>query len=742
MNLRVKRGERFIIKPLAFILIALFRLFFRKPLSKIRNNQNKKNNNPKILLNEPRKCKIFGSLCVNYNFFAFKLRKIAKKLVDIKSRRDLWRSKARIEYVRGESLTRKIKDYFIKPIIYVGLLLISINFVLGIPNTITLQGKLTDSSGSPLKGLYNMSFRIYDAYTGGNILWQLEDKNVSTDTNGIYDIVFQNVNLNFSDEYYLGIIVKEDTESTPRVNLTSSPYSFRANISEDLNPLNKYTVSILNVTQNLSVGNNILWIDSTNNLVGIGTLSPNFKLDVVGQINASALNVTGNIRVSQLTSCTAIETDADGNFVCGVDDGGSVSQSGGWINTSTITKTDLHVNITTGNLTVIGGRIAIGKRYPLYKLDVNGTINASALNITGNIRVSQLTSCDTIDTDADGNFKCGSDDAGGAYAAAWKRANTTDYLGGTAANASLLRVGNITDILKDAYKKANFTSNLNNINDSISLWNRSSSNIFLREITGNIGIGTTSPNQKLVVVGTANVTAGLNVTGGLRISELASCDTIDTDAAGNFKCGSDDSGAAEASGWKRANTTDYLGGTAANASLLRVGNITDILKDAWKVGNLTARIPTCSGTDKLTSSDGTTFSCASDQDSDTTYSAGSGISEASEVFTVAGNTCLDQDADGLGVTADCIDGAELKDSIDLDNDMNIESNTLFIGYDGGSYNGLVGVGTATPAETLAVSGNASVTKNMTVSSAFIFDYNSTCAGFRFGSTGGLILSCE
>jgi len=46
--------------------------------------------------------------------------------------------------------------------------------------------------------------------------------------------------------------------------------------------------------------------------------------------------------------------------------------------------------------------------------------------------------------------------------------------------------------------------------------------------------------------------------------------------------------------------------------------------------------------------------------SDTTYTAGNGISEAATVFSVAGNTALTQDADGLSVTADAIGDTQLE----------------------------------------------------------------------------------
>src|SRR3989338_2256157 len=111
-----------------------------------------------------------------------------------------------------------------------------------IPNSLTLQGKLTNPSGASQQGTYNFTFRIYDAFTNGNILWELTNFNITTDANGVYDVILKNINLSFADQYYLGITISADNESTPRINLTSSPYSFRANISEGLNANNTYAV--------------------------------------------------------------------------------------------------------------------------------------------------------------------------------------------------------------------------------------------------------------------------------------------------------------------------------------------------------------------------------------------------------------------------------------------------------------------------------------------------------------------
>jgi len=60
-------------------------------------------------------------------------------------------------------------------------LLVSTQVLAAVPQTFNIHGRLTNSSNDAvLTGTYNMSFAIYDAYTGGNELWSQENVNVTT----------------------------------------------------------------------------------------------------------------------------------------------------------------------------------------------------------------------------------------------------------------------------------------------------------------------------------------------------------------------------------------------------------------------------------------------------------------------------------------------------------------------------------------------------------------------------------
>src|SRR3989344_4292393 len=97
-----------------------------------------------------------------------------------------------------------------------------------LPQTMNIQGRLSDASGTPVASAdYNINFTIYSTDSGGTELWS-ESRTVSV-SNGFYDIVLGTVTpiaLPFEDQYYLGIKVGSDSEMTPRVKLTAVPYSF------------------------------------------------------------------------------------------------------------------------------------------------------------------------------------------------------------------------------------------------------------------------------------------------------------------------------------------------------------------------------------------------------------------------------------------------------------------------------------------------------------------------------------
>jgi hypothetical protein len=59
-----------------------------------------------------------------------------------------------------------------------------------VPSLINYQGRLTDSNGAPVTGNKNFAISIYDAATGGNLLYQETIGAVTLDANGVYSFQF------------------------------------------------------------------------------------------------------------------------------------------------------------------------------------------------------------------------------------------------------------------------------------------------------------------------------------------------------------------------------------------------------------------------------------------------------------------------------------------------------------------------------------------------------------------------
>jgi len=263
------------------------------------------------------------------------------------------------------------------------------------------------------------------------------------------------------------------------------------------------------------------------------------------------INSTGNLTISGLLGCDTIDTDSVGRLICGTDATGgltsAIANETYWGYGDTIFQaniSDFFTNVITstiGNDTYIIGNP--------FNQQLNTTNDVTFGNITisntGNLTISGLLNCNTIDTDSVGRLICGSDEGGLTSAIAnetyWGygdsifQVNITDFF----TNVITSTIGNATYMLKNTNI---FNQQLNTTND----------------VTfGNITISNT---------------------GNLTLSGLLNCDTVDTDSVGRLICGVDGTGGTLSNlSFSTISNNTYARIGLNNQTILDITNITNFL---------------------------------------------------------------------------------------------------------------------------------------------------------------------
>jgi hypothetical protein len=147
---------------------------------------------------------------------------------------------------------------------------------------INYQGFLTDQNGTALSGSYEISFRLYDEASGNHPwLWHETHAAVNVE-NGMFNVLLGSIDTltaaDLQGERFLAIKLAGEIEMTPRMRLASVAYSLQADKA--------YTLSAADGDPE-----NAVIVDNDGN-VGIGTTSPQVKLDVGGLINANGFKTT------------------------------------------------------------------------------------------------------------------------------------------------------------------------------------------------------------------------------------------------------------------------------------------------------------------------------------------------------------------------------------------------------------------------------------------------------------------
>lgn len=102
-----------------------------------------------------------------------------------------------------------------------------------IPHLFSYEGRFTDKDGKPLEGLFTITFRIYDAETGGALLWQ-ESQQINIQKGIVSALIGSaaTLDLPFDKPYYLELKVGDELMS-PRQRMASAAYAMTAETISD-----------------------------------------------------------------------------------------------------------------------------------------------------------------------------------------------------------------------------------------------------------------------------------------------------------------------------------------------------------------------------------------------------------------------------------------------------------------------------------------------------------------------------
>jgi hypothetical protein len=108
--------------------------------------------------------------------------------------------------------------------------------LLATPKTISYQGVLVDENGSPkADGTYELTFAFYTEAFDGSSIWE-SSRSVALQ-GGLFSVILGNetpftTDVDFSEQYWLGVSVESDAELTPRVALAAAGYAIRASVAD------------------------------------------------------------------------------------------------------------------------------------------------------------------------------------------------------------------------------------------------------------------------------------------------------------------------------------------------------------------------------------------------------------------------------------------------------------------------------------------------------------------------------
>jgi hypothetical protein len=394
-----------------------------------------------------------------------------------------------------------------KQVIFLVILLIfsaSIISASEIEDALHLNIQSVYSNGSIQAGTFGFVFNISTSSDCGNIVYS-NSTTLATDSRGIVSYYLGSINLDFNEQYWL--CYYKDGTLVNATKFARVPYAYRANITDNLNATANYRLANLTLSQKITFA-----LGEVIDNLADGIIQVTGRLDATGDIFSGGNNLsnayfyaTNGTYYLATNPFSFYNSTTIPSFLSGTGTYGYIPM---WNGTSSQNNSNIFQN---------GSNVGIGTTGPNAKLDVNGTMhigNVAGVGSMAPLEISYssdaglaITSSNTAANaevyvlgelkDSAGNYrKLGAfdwewadNDATSGYAL-WN-IHTTKITGGVANDYYGLAVygDNGAEFFPVNTNDAPGTGILK-INGQL-------------HTTGNVGIGTTSPNTKLELDGEA-----------------------------------------------------------------------------------------------------------------------------------------------------------------------------------------------------------------------------------------------
>ena len=226
---------------------------------------------------------------------------------------------------------------------------------------INFQGFLTDSNGTPIVSSINMRYRLYNAASGGDVLYDTSTCSVEPDNDGIVNVLIGTNSptggacwdgneipaevFSMNPNVYLGVTVGTDPEMTDRQQIANVGYAINAELLQGY-PLGTGSASVP-------------FINGDGDLL-IGAATP----------SVSSINTSANFRLSSANAITIVSAGS-GDLVLQATESGAINlRTGG--------ETDANSRLYIAN----NGNVGIGTTTPSSKLDVDGAVTMTGFKLT------------------------------------------------------------------------------------------------------------------------------------------------------------------------------------------------------------------------------------------------------------------------------------------------------------------------------------------------------------------------